>query len=298
MNDTKMPSFAAGDTVYGEYGNELVYVCAVSEGHIARPIIESIYDDGSESYLAEPNIYGIVFANPPAPKYDAETKRAKDELAEARADLTKAKNELRQVTTDRDHAMATIGKYPDLACVSDWIAGKMTHIGIIENYGGITITTIEEALKSRSDVDGGKVRLLALYGGLSGVNGPKKSYGDDLRWQLNTYSDGSDRYANNICFMGSSVESVRERIQVWLNTQLRRSDDSYMTVNTAESAVKLGFVVPLVWAEKVKQKRSADRKRKMETAEANVKELRQRAMDAEFALAKLYTEATEEGEAT
>lgn len=241
-------TFTAGDLVYSEQGEAFSYVARAAGGHIVLPVYG--HDDEPEYIGDDPVRLNQVFAEPPAPKLDQATAEARQTLDELRTQINTARTELREVTRAHTEAMRTLEAHPDLRPVVEWLEGRITHVASVTRYGNaIAIQPIDEAVipTGTDDRRNGDVRLLALYGGKTGPG--KSGYGDDFRWQLNAYRDGSGD--NTPCFLGTSEEHAKERLQAWLDTRLKRTSE-YGTVGLARSAMRHGLRVPDELAERAR----------------------------------------------
>jgi hypothetical protein len=237
-------TFKARDTVYTADGREALYVGYVGGQHIVVPIFEN--DDGPQQ-SDYPESHNVVFADPPADKYHEESAAAKKQLEATRMDLQKAQTELRQARADRADLMAEIIKHPDLAPIAEFMAGTLTHVALIPNYGdSIKIVPIGEAVTPReaSSQRSGEIRLLALYGGWTGPNGTTGWSRDDFRWRLNEYRDGSG--SAQPCILGTSEANVLERLQAYLDANWAKTGvhASHTLVGWARSAMRMGLNVP------------------------------------------------------
>lgn len=275
-------TFTAGDLVYSEQGEAFSYVARVAGGHVVLPV----YDDG----VGEPEIIGDdpvrlnqVFAEPPAPKLDQATAEARQTLDELRTQINTARTELREATKSHAEALRTIEAHPDLRPVVEWLEGRITHVASVSRYGkAIAIQPIDEAITPTSSDDrrNGEVRLLALYGG--------RRHDDDFRWQLNAYRDGSGD--QTLCFLGTSEEHAKERLQAWLDKRFKRASE-YGTVELARSALQHGLRVPDALAEKVRAEDEAAVARRREQEVQELAKAEQRAAELRAHLAGAKAEA-------
>ncbi len=273
-------AFTAGDVVYDEHGQGFEYVARVAEGHIAMPVYEQ--DEYEPYYTGDPRMLRAVFAQPPVGVLDDETAKAEKRLKDLRSQIDQAREELTDATRQRSEALKVLSQHPDLLPVVEWLEGRITHVASVRPYSlGITIQPIADAVlpTSESDRRCGEVRLLALYGGYTGPDS-KSGYNEDFRWQLNAYRDGSGDHT--LCFLGTSEEHAKERLQVWLDTRLKRTAE-YGTVKLARSAMALSMRVPESLAEKVRAEDAANEERarqyqaaELAKAEARAAEIRAR----------------------
>lgn len=237
-----MSVFKPGDTCYLIDGDQVEYVSSCGDGHIVRHIYG---DEDEEPNYGRPYETREVFAEPPRARRDEETRAAVEKLAGLRSEISAATMELSAARRGKEEALKTIGAHPDLIPLGEWLRGEITHVVMLPVYGGsIQIKTLAEAVKptDESDARNGHVRLLSLCGG--------KKYNDSLTWQLNHYSDGSSSSGHH-CLLATSVENAKERLQVWVDRELRRSGNDHSQVAIATSALALGLTISAKWAERV-----------------------------------------------
>jgi len=245
-----MSTFKFGDVVYSIHGEQLEYVAKVECGHVVRPVYEC--EDGP-SAAGKPRIDQHVFDKEPSQRYAEQTAAAKAELDDAQRRLTSVRELIRNTERERSELLSKLAKEPDLSIVAAWLGGKVSHLAKIARYSGaITILPIAEALLPGNENDrrNGEVRLLALYGGYTGYREGQ----DGFRWKLNAYRDGSGD--NTDCILGTSVDDVKQRLQVWLDAELKRKNSHYVNdhVAYADSALKLGLTVPTEFVAKVAER--------------------------------------------
>lgn len=234
--------FNAGDVVYSPRGQQFEYVARAMDGHIVRPVFESDYD---EPHYGDPELHPQVFGEIPANKYAADVAETLEKLEAAKEQLTEVRLEIAAAEREREELRKRLLAHPNLEPLADWLDGKITHVATFSQYGGgIKIQTIAEAVlpNSHDDRRNGEVRLLALYGGYTGPETKDRYGNDNLRWQLNSYRDGSG--SNLICILGTSEDNVKERLQRYLDAEFKKSDRYTEHVSWAESAIRLGLSVP------------------------------------------------------
>ncbi len=246
----------AGDLVYLADGREAEYVARTNGQHIVLPIICRDDCDIASDY---PEAHSVIFTKPPTDKLHAETAEALDALKSVKTELQTMRAQLHEAKSERDDVMKQLASHPVLAPLVEFIDGKLTHAASFSQYGGgIKIQTITELVTPTSDSDrrDGEIRLLALYGGWSGPSGGKNSYRDDLRWQLNSYRDGSG--SNICCILGTSEANVLERMQNYLDREFPKAGvhSESTRVGWADSALKLGLRVPAALQILVDRKRA------------------------------------------
>ncbi|WP_459018027.1 hypothetical protein [Stenotrophomonas sp. PSU_St142] len=280
-----MTTFKAGEEVYTTDGRLVEYVAQSYDGHIVRQLPERENEDYGPAPMGYPEVVHQVLKAPPSFKVDQDYAAKRDELAAVRAKLHTASQELAAVEKKRDAQLKQFASHPDLSIVVDWMEGRVTHVATFDLYGPtpIKIMPLADGLAPKgSESRKGKVRLLGLYGGYHGADGPGRyAHADDLRWQLSEYSEGSG--SKTSCVLGTSEEDVRRRVQLWLDREFKRSDNQHALWNWAESAVALGFSVPPAWVAKVEERAANRRKQAQEQALKELESARARLAAAEAA---------------
>lgn len=281
-----MTTFKAGDEVYTTDGRLVEYVAQSYDGHIVRQLPEHESEDYGPTPLGYPEVVHQVLKAPPSFKVDQEYATKRDELASVREQLLTASQELAAIAKNRDAQLQQLSSHPDLSIIIDWMEGRITHIATFDTYGStpIRIMPLIDALQpDDNEKRDGTFRLLSLYGGHHGPDGATRSaHRDNLRWQLNRYSDGSSNNST-ACVLGTSEEDVRRRVQHWLDREFKMRDNEHALWNWAESAVALGFSVPPAWVAKVEERAANRRKQAQEQALKDLESARARLAAAEAA---------------
>lgn len=280
-----MTTFKAGDEGYTTDGRLVEYVAQSYDGHIVRQVPEDDDDRHGPAPMGYPEVVHQVLQAPPSFKVDQDYAAKRDELTAVREQLRTASQELVAIEKRRDAQLQQLASHPDLSIVIDWIEGRVTHVATFDLYAPtpIKIMSLADGLTPRgSESKEGKVRLLGLYGGYHGADGPGcHAHADDLRWQLSEYSEGSG--SKTSCVLGTSEEDVRRRVQLWLDREFKRFDNQHALWNWAESAVSLSFSVPTEWVAKVKERAANRQKQAQEQALKELECARARLAAAEAA---------------
>lgn len=255
----KTNEFAPGDTVYSADGQMAQYVAKAEDGHIVRPWIEAEDSDGAPyDYLLEPALWNDVFAEPPVPKYNEELKSIHAHIEKARADLRTAQDEHRQFLASARERAAERSKIEALRNLDDFLAGKITHYAVFEQYHAPKILTLQEAVSSESRYDK-KLRLLCLYGD----NKTREIY-----WHLDQYSGySSGDYSANV-YPARSEEEARELIRAKIAAHLAADvkSGSHEFISHVAWAEQWGVPVPEALADlaaKARVKASEDKRREV-----------------------------------
>lgn len=174
-------TFETGTTVYDEQGQQAEYVTHAGDGHIVRPIVEAYDHDGEGCYdhVCDPAVWRNVFIKPPVAKYSEELGTLHTQIAAAKKERDDA------ARGDYDRARERVAKLKRFAILDNlelFIDGKITHYVQREYYGPPNIIPVATAVASEGSNYRKELRLLTLGGALA--NG-------EVRWTLNSYSDGS-----------------------------------------------------------------------------------------------------------
>lgn len=282
-----MNAFKAGDEVYTADGRLVEYVAVAADGHIVRQLPEESENDyGGPAPMGYPELVHQVLEKAPSFKFDQDFVARRDELARVSQQLREVKASLADAEKKRSTELSKIAAHPDLSIIIDWMEGRITHIATFDRYGDspIRIMPLLKALQpNEREEREGTFRLLSLYGGYHGPNGPSSgSYRDNLHWQLGMYSDGSGN-SNTACVLGTSEEDVRNRMQLFLDREFKKRDNNHFLSNWAESAVALGFSIPPAWVEKVEERAKNRRLQAQEQAQKELASAKARLAAAEAA---------------
>lgn len=179
---------APGTIVYSRHGHEAEYVMTMPNGmHAVRP--------GHEEYSCDPEVgsqtvyeglaeWPEVFLKPPTEKLHAEVAALQEQIEQLQRRLIEVREKDRQAETEIQARMARLKQHEKLAYLDDFIAGKVTHYVIEQQYGDkkLSITEIGKTESQYAEGCGlARVRLLCLFGESKG----------DISWNINQYSDGS-----------------------------------------------------------------------------------------------------------
>ncbi|MFW6855299.1 hypothetical protein ACODYM_28830 [Burkholderia gladioli] len=252
-----------GTTIYDLNGRSGDYVACTPDGHVVRPVYE--YANDGEVYYGSPEIWRDAFLTPPVEKLHAEVAELNEAVAKARASLNAVSEERR--AADREYAArADFRKqHAQLKKLDDFIAGRITHFVVTEEYGAPHIQEFKSFITTNDRYDK-KLRLLSLYGDSKG----------NLNWNLDRYSDGSgDHWRSGNAAPATSYEEAVEMLAVELEKRYvkARANDSrergqvaaYVTVSQ-----KHGLVVPDDIAAMVREDASAARFKAIAAAETRI----------------------------
>jgi hypothetical protein len=175
-------TYRVGQRVYTADGHMGDFLTRIENGpFIIRPVFESAGYDGepSDCYVEGLMEVTAVFANPPVARLDRQIAALNVEIAAKRAELAAVANEAREFERAHVDRHKRVAQHEQLALLDDYIAGKITHV-VMMNSLGVEIKSFEEACVCADRYNRG-TKLLTLFGDSKG----------DLAWHLNTYSDGS-----------------------------------------------------------------------------------------------------------
>lgn len=279
-----MTAFTVGQTCYLVDGDAVEYLGSISTGHLVR----RVYSPDEEEEEGDPRFgrpfdVRVVYSEPPVAVHDQATREAMEKLADIRRQIREAAVELSEAKRGREEALKTIGAYPDLVPLGEWLRGEITHIVKLPIYGGtISILPFEEAVKPNDadSVRNGEVRLLSLVGGRT------KGWDKPTHWQLSAYSDGSGNSFQH-CLLATSFENAKDRLQVWVDKALTRQDNDYSKLAIATSAVNLGLRVSENWATRVADTAKELKAKELEAARKQVESYRNQLAAQEAKVAAL-----------
>lgn len=279
-----MTAFTVGQTCYLIDGDAVEYLGSISTGHLVRHVYSPDEEEGEEEpRFGRPFETRAVYAEPPVAVHDQATRDAMEKLADLRRQVNAAALELAEAKRGRENALKTIGAYPDLVPLGEWLRGEITHIVKLPIYGGtISILPFEEGIQPNSpeDARNGEVRLLSLVGGRT------KGWDKSTHWQLSAYSDGSGNSFQH-CLLATSLENAKERLQVWVDKALSRSGNDHSQLAIAISALELGLTVTAAWATRVSEAIKERKVKELEAARKQVDSYRNQLAAQEAKLATL-----------
>lgn len=170
-----------GDICWTERGNKAVYAGEVEGQHFVRLLMVSDdCGDGEEWPSDRLTPVPRVFPSEPAEVLSPVLAETQKRLADLQTQVGKKNAELREAEKKIIEARKAAEKYPDIRTALDMIEGRITHV-VVQKYGSPRIETLDEVLKDRMDrYDGGRLKLICLYGD------PERR-----DWRIHDYSDGS-----------------------------------------------------------------------------------------------------------
>lgn len=187
-----------GQRVYGEHGEEAVYVGTVDGKHVVCPIVfETNYEGEPMEVESSETVWRKAYAEPPKPKLQQQVANAAAELAEvlrrvedARGAVRGLQNEVRAATEERDRLRKTLRDVPALKRLDQFLSGRITHAVLLCGYDVPKVVTWESMKQRDSDRSYEKPAfpLVSLFG---------KSDGN-LECRINRYSDGSGSWTTFI----------------------------------------------------------------------------------------------------
>lgn len=183
-----------GDIVFDTEGRRAVYVARCEAGHVVE--IFSIADADEEPYSCGVETWPKVFESPPTQIKHAEIAKLNAEIAAKRYDLSSLRAEIEASARAHSDLRAKIKSTPSLADLDLWLAGKVTHLALLD-YGCPKVGTVDEILTKRDDYGRASIRLLNL----------RVDPGANEFWiGVAQYSDGSS--ANYRCRLATSLEEA------------------------------------------------------------------------------------------
>lgn len=222
--------------MYDDQGRKVVVVAEIENGVIVRPLLDVSYlDDYSEADTIYGALETVDAVYPEAPReiYDVTLSRLRAEVA----DLTERRDSLHREKQAAEKVyqltLAKLKAYPALARVEAILDGKMTHC-VVENWSGVTVSTIADALKDNDRWEK-RPKLLTLFG----------DAGSNPQWGVNDYRDGSGSNRKIFLFAseGEAAEYARGMIATALADRLTSKWDG-SEPRTIEAAKLFRVPVP------------------------------------------------------
>ena len=266
--------------MYDINGRAASYVALTGGGYVVEPIYQD--EDSSEPVFGRPETWQQVFTAPPTQKLHAEVAEIQQKITEAQQQLYAVRKQ-RRVEDAEYAARAGLRKqFAQLQQLDDFIAGKITHFVVLDDYGrAVEIEERESFLVAKSeDRYDRKLRLVALYGASNG----------DLSWNIDRYSDGSGSSGRSgYCWPATSYEDALAKAQAWLD----KACDKWKTetgharshaLDYAKCAKKLGLSIPEEVAQHAAEIANTQKQSAIEYARKDVEKAQAR-LDAEIAKA-------------
>jgi hypothetical protein len=222
-----------------------------------------------------------VFRTPPTKRLHNEIAALQNRLAIDQAAL----DAVRKIRADEDREYATRAaerkRFAQLQQLDDFIAGKITHFVVKEDYReSVEIHEFESFIQARDESRyDKKLRLLSLYGDSKG----------DLSWRIDRYSDGSgDSWKHGNCWPATSCEDALEKASAWLEARYAEwrketGHAKFKSASYAACAQKIGLLVPDDVAAHAAE---IEKTRRSSTLESATKALREAQSKYEAALAE------------
>lgn len=219
--------------VYLENGQIVMLLERVGNGAVICHLYEDQY--GNEQF-GEATYVPVVFDQPPAPKFDEQTRDLHaeiDRLYKDAASVRKMRDDLKRELSEVESRCQHI---PVLKDVLAYIDGKITHYVICEDRGSIRILTLEETI-GRDNWDR-ESRMLSLNA---------KPGRRELQWHLYTYSDGSGYGTHVIPCMSEEMartEAMMEFDRAVTAWRTAEKPDEWAAGRFVETATILGLTIP------------------------------------------------------
>lgn len=266
-------NFAKGDTVYSTDGQAAVYVACVAGGFAVETIYE---DEDGEPYHSSVQVWPRVFAKAPTEVWDAEVQKLRAEV-EAQQELAKkAREDARNAVLDAKQANERYKAHPDLRNLDLWLAGKVTHIAVIDDYN-MRIGTVAEVLTHTED----RTTFLRLCGLF--VDPKANKYWTEFA----RYSDGSGSSGTS-CLLATSFEDARDQLLGWVLKRLRDTPH-HMKPSLLIRAEAAGVVLPESLAKDLADAKALAHAHQLKQAQESLENYRRHVAAAEQTLAALIS---------
>ena len=252
-----------GSAVYDHRGREYEYVMKAPHGY--GHLVMAVTDDDGEPYYESPETLYQVYTDPPKERIDGEVVKAQAKLDDLKKQILEASGELRGLERDVPKRIEALRqRSAALRRIEECLDDKVTHF-VYKEYGPLKIMTVEDATKT----DGGYGKLLTLWGRV----------GEDMKWRLSQYSDGSGGSTTVIPCL-SYEEALEELGKLIAKADIK---ELYKARNLMQAADNYGLPFP-------DDIRKVIKDGDIKTAKANVSEQQKILREKEEALAKLATD--------
>jgi hypothetical protein len=200
---------APGAQVYLEDGQLALFCARASGGYVVEPIYG---EDGEEPHCGDPITVRAVFDKPPAPRYDAETRRALEELEKARAALNDVRSSIQAHNTEAARIKANLRKHNMLAEIEAVLENRITHAVTFSSWeGDVQCVTLAEALKDHASQ--WRLRPLHLEATLGGERASLRWVADDRSaTDLRVFTNEEDAKAYAVELVQRHADGLRTKI--------------------------------------------------------------------------------------
>lgn len=257
---------ALGSEVFTENGRRAVYAGEIDGQKFVRILLGR--DDDEYGYEEWPSDkltpVSRVLLTEPFEVHGEKVAEALARIQKLREEESGIRTSVLDLQKQERELKAAATKFPQIATALDFLEGRITHV-VIDDYSGIRVMRLEDALTSYEDSWGQKtadgLKLLCLFG-------HKK--GQPPRWAINSYHDGSGSYTTVDPFC--SEEDARAEVQ-------RRADEAFAAWRAnPEKARELdrfekAGVAPQDWLDHVEAVRADNRRKQIEKHRAEIAKL-------------------------
>lgn len=270
------PKFKPGSRVYSVEGRAALFVASVANGFAVEPLYE--HEDYLEEMTGNVEVWQSCFAKAPTEVWDKRISELRAQAEEQEKAAAQARQSARNALTDARLASERYKDHPDLRNLDMWLAGKVTHLAIVDDYR-LGVGTVEEVL-TRTEDRQTFLRLCSVF-----VDPKSNRY-----WtSFSMYSDGSGSSGTR-CLLATSREDALTQL---LNYVLARLKDTphHMRPSLLLSAAAAGVALPESLAKELEDAKAASQAQKLKQAREAVENYQRHLTAAEATLAALQAPA-------
>lgn len=242
MAMSEATEFEIGRTYFTAEGHKVELLANTTDGRmVVCALVE--HDDYEGSYTGRGDVFFVdkLYAKAPRELVDAELVELRAEADKLREVNHKAVRRALDAEREVTERLAKLKKYKGLELLDDFIAGKITHFLVTNDWSDPKIETFEEWFHDRDDRKRSRgLKLLALFGDSKG----------ELTWRVDRYGDGSAGFADAV-YPCLSEEMARERMLQWVRdtivarrAYLKESDRGHQIAHIVKLADSHGIEVP------------------------------------------------------
>jgi hypothetical protein len=265
-------TFKPGARVYSVDGRAALFVASVAQGFAVEPLYE--HEDYLEEVPGNVEVWAACYLKAPTEVWDKRINELRAEAEEHEARAAQARQSARNALTDARLASERYKDHPDLRNLDMWLAGKVTHLAIIDDYR-LGVGTVEEVL-TRTEDRQTFLRLCSVF-----VDPKANRY-----WtSFSMYSDGSDSSGTR-CLLATSREDALTQLLAYVLARLK-DIPHHMRPSMLLAASAAGVTLPQSLAQELEDAKAASQAQKLKQARESVEQYQRHLTAAQAALASL-----------
>ncbi|HEY0955776.1 MAG TPA: hypothetical protein VGE36_13510 [Roseateles sp.] len=266
------PTFKPGARVYSVEGRAALFVASVANGFAVEPLYE--HEDYLEEMTGNVEVWQSCFAKAPTEVWDKRISELRAETEDHRACAERARQSARNALTDAKLASERYKDHPDLRNLDMWLAGKVTHLAVVDDYR-LHIGTVEEVLMRTEDRQN-MLRLCSVF-----VDPKANRYWTSFAM----YSDGSSSSGTR-CLLATSREDALTQLLGYVLARLK-DIPHHMRPSLLLAAAAAGVTLPESLSKEVEDAKAASAAQKIKQARESVEQYQRHLAAAEATLSSL-----------